>query len=122
MQVSEKSFHEVAEVLTSDRTRLSVGGWFHSDSNPSRPQPKSLGPTTRCHLPPFDISRDDFLAWINPVYLEEETQMEIKVTFKATSEICLSNFLAVEKYAAVCAALKESNLPWTEVGPANRAK
>ena len=120
-EVTEKSFHQVAEILSRDRTRLSVGGWFHCDTNPERPRPVARDPP-RTLLPPFDISRDEFLAWINPMYLDESTQIEIKVTFKATSEISLTNFLAEEKYDAVCAALKDANLTWTEMGPANRAK
>ena len=28
-EVTEKSFHQVSEVLTKDKCRLSIGGWFH---------------------------------------------------------------------------------------------
>ena len=28
-EVTEKSYHQVAEILTKDKSRLSIGGWFH---------------------------------------------------------------------------------------------
>ena len=31
-EVTHKSFHQVAEVLSREKTRLSVGGWFHGTS------------------------------------------------------------------------------------------
>eukprot|EP00494_Astrolonche_serrata_P033079 UN33348 len=41
-EVSDKSFHQVAEVLT-DKKRLTVGGWFHGDKmlkpNPDKDPP-----------------------------------------------------------------------------------
>ena len=47
-EVTPKSYHQVAEIFTKDKTRLSVGGWFHGRS-PERPpkyieQPPVLQP------------------------------------------------------------------------------
>ena len=35
-EVTPKSFHQVAEIISKDKSRLSVGGWFHGKS-PARP-------------------------------------------------------------------------------------
>ena len=35
-EVTPKSFHQVSEIICSDKTRLSIGGWFHGKS-PNRP-------------------------------------------------------------------------------------
>lgn len=32
-EVSDRSFHQVAEVLTKTKCRLSVHGWFHGNIN-----------------------------------------------------------------------------------------
>lgn len=37
-QVSERSFHQVAEVLSHDKRRLSLHGWFHGEPLESSPQ------------------------------------------------------------------------------------
>ena len=37
-EVTPKSFHQVAEVLTENKCRLSVSGWFHGKSI-ARPSP-----------------------------------------------------------------------------------
>lgn len=37
-EVSDRSFHQVAEVLTKSKTRYSINGWFHGDIN-YRPEP-----------------------------------------------------------------------------------
>ena len=39
-EVTPESFHQVAEVLSKDKTRLSVGGWFHGKSVPRPPKYK----------------------------------------------------------------------------------
>ena len=39
-EVTPESFHQVAEVLSKDKTRLSVGGWFHGKSDPRPPKHK----------------------------------------------------------------------------------
>ena len=40
-EVTEKSFHQVAEVLTKDKCRLSIGGWYHG-SPYVRPEKESI--------------------------------------------------------------------------------
>lgn len=116
-EVTPKSFHQVAEVLTRDKTRLTIGGWFHGTTKERDQTMKSNLVRELC--PPFDIAREEFFEWVNPMYMDEETQQEIKDTFKANSEISLSNFLAEEKYEEMCAALRDSGIKWSSVGPAN---
>lgn len=75
-EVSPKSFHQVDEVLTRDRTRLSIGGWFHADETLPRP-PKYMEPA-RPTAPPGDIAEEDFFGWLNPLYLDPNNQGEIQ--------------------------------------------
>ena len=48
-EVTPKSFHQVAEVITKEKTRLSIGGWFHGTPVP-RP-PKYVEPPFKLQSP-----------------------------------------------------------------------
>ena len=116
-EVTPKSFHQVAEVLTRDKTRLSIGGWFHGKSveRPDKIIEPRVSPDT-----PVDIDEDSFFDWINPLYLDPGNQAEIQENFEANSEISLQDFLTGEKYSEIGEALKSSDLKWTQRGPPNK--
>lgn len=114
--VTEKSFHQVAEVLTKDKERLSIGGWFHG-SNYQRP-PKNIRNEPQL-LEPEDIDEDEFYEWINPMYLQPDIQAEISAKFEETSEISLPEFINEDKFKLVSDALKQVSA-WKKVGPANQ--
>ncbi len=115
-QVTPESFHQVAEVLTRDKTRLSVGGWFLGRTPERLPKDKVARSATQ---QPNDIS-EEFYSWINPLYLDEETQSEIRENFSANSEISLPRFLSEEKFEKVSSLLRDESLEWSVVGPANQ--
>jgi len=48
-EVTPKSFHQVAEVIAKEKTRLSIGGWFHGASV-ARP-PKYVEPKSKLQAP-----------------------------------------------------------------------
>jgi Rps23 Pro-64 3,4-dihydroxylase Tpa1-like proline 4-hydroxylase len=116
-EVTPKSFHQVAEVLTRDKTRLSISGWFHGTS---APWPKRMTMPAKIREKPADIDEDDFFEWINPLYLDPVTQSEIQENFEHSSEISLSGFFADDKHAELSAALRDSGLQWGTKGPANK--
>jgi prolyl 3-hydroxylase /prolyl 3,4-dihydroxylase len=118
-EVTHKSFHQVAEILTRDKTRLSIGGWFHA-KGVERPE-KVIEPTIPLELP-IDIDEDNFFEWVNPMYLDPLTQLEIRENFESSSEICLKDFLDEDKYEEVCEALSSQNLFWSAQGPANKRR
>ncbi|KAK7913068.1 hypothetical protein WMY93_013279 [Mugilogobius chulae] len=111
-EVSPVSFHQVSEVLSKDKCRLSLGGWFHGPSL-DRP-PRYIEPPLRRnpHLP-----RDETLLmeWVNPVYLDISYQENIQAEFEDSSEIQLKDFLR-----QVNEALSLSQIQWTKKGPVNK--
>ncbi|XP_061737449.1 prolyl 3-hydroxylase OGFOD1 [Nerophis ophidion] len=116
-EVSPVSFHQVSEVLSEDKCRLSISGWFHGPSL-ERPPRHVEPPITRSpHLP-----RDEtvLLEWVNPIYLDISHQEHIQGEFEDTSEIQLKDFLRKEKYSQVSDALKLAQIQWTRKGPANK--
>ena len=116
-EVTEKSYHQVAEILTKDKSRLSIGGWFHGKPY-ERPKPIFSSDNDIPTLESEEIDEDEFYAWINPMYLDLDIQMEINVKFEESSEISLPNFLNEEKFKAVSEALSKTRA-WKIKGPAN---
>ena len=115
-EVTEKSFHQVSEVLTKDKCRLSIGGWFHGAPYV---RPEKISKAEPEPIEPQDIDEDDFYAWINPMYLDLEIQTEISARFEESSEISLPNFLNDDKFKAVSEALAKCS-SWKKCGPADQ--
>ncbi|XP_070686516.1 prolyl 3-hydroxylase OGFOD1 [Pempheris klunzingeri] len=116
-EVSPVSFHQVSEVLTQDKCRLSLSGWFHGPSL-ERPPRHTEPPIPRSpHLP-----RDEtlLLEWINPVYLDISYQEQIQEEFEDSSEIQLKDFLKEEKFKEVSEALRLTEVQWTKRCPPNK--
>jgi len=118
-EVSAKSFHQVAEVMSEEKTRLSVSGWFHGPRL-ARPPPhvESLPPA----IPYGGIEESVFYSWFNPMYLAPDVQSDIRTRFEEDSEIELTDFLQPEKYKELTRALRSSSVNWNLVGPANKRK
>ncbi|KAG7468660.1 hypothetical protein MATL_G00145490 [Megalops atlanticus] len=116
-EVSPVSFHQVSEVISGDKCRLSVSGWFHGRSLERPPRHIELAAPRNPHLP-----RDEELLfeWINPVYLDMEYQTQVQEEFEETSEILLKNFLKEDKFKQVNEALKEAGTQWVRRGPPNQ--
>ena len=115
-EVTEKSFHQVSEVLTKDKCRLSIGGWFHGSPYV---RPQKISKAEPEPLEPQEIDEDDFYSWINPMYLDLEIQTEISARFEDSSEISLPSFLSDEKFKSVCEALEKCS-SWQSCGPADQ--
>ncbi|KAF0043233.1 hypothetical protein F2P81_004570 [Scophthalmus maximus] len=116
-EVSPVSFHQVSEVLSQDKCRLSLSGWFHGPSL-ERPPRHVEPPVPRSpHLP-----RDEtlLLEWVNPIYLDISYQEQIQEEFEDSSEIQLKDFLKEEKFREVGEALRLSQIQWTRRGPPNQ--
>ncbi|XP_070562751.1 prolyl 3-hydroxylase OGFOD1-like [Ptychodera flava] len=116
-EVTPVSFHQVAEVLCQDKTRLSVSGWFHGPPV-DRPQPyvQPPDPLKTAEI----VGEDKLFEWVNPTYMDVLIQAQIQEKFSEDSEIELQNFLQEEKYLAVAAAVKENAIKWQHRGPANK--
>ncbi|XP_014812871.1 PREDICTED: prolyl 3-hydroxylase OGFOD1 isoform X1 [Calidris pugnax] len=116
-EVSPVSFHQVSEVLSEEKCRLSVSGWFHGPPV-LRPARHVEAPLPRSPHIPYD--HEILYEWINPVYLDMDSQAQIQEEFEERSEILLKDFLQKEKYQVLCEALENKDIQWNSRGPANK--
>ncbi|KAK7869148.1 hypothetical protein R5R35_006609 [Gryllus longicercus] len=116
-EVTDKSFHQVAEVLT-DNFRMTVNGWFHSSVHCSQSNFKESLPLRLPPRPPSDA--EALFEYINPVYLGENYHQEVSEIFEEQSQISLSEFLKENVYDTLCSALRSDNIQWKKRGPPNR--
>ncbi|KAJ8281171.1 hypothetical protein GJAV_G00064330 [Gymnothorax javanicus] len=116
-EVSPISFHQVSEVISGEKCRLSVSGWFHGRSLDRPPRYVEPALPRNPHLP-----RDEELLfeWINPVYLDMDYQGQVQEEFEEASEILLRNFLKEEKFKEVNEALRQNEIQWVRRGPPNK--
>ncbi|XP_028404609.1 prolyl 3-hydroxylase OGFOD1-like isoform X2 [Dendronephthya gigantea] len=117
-EVTPVSFHQVSEVI-SDKTRLSISGWFHGPPI-DRPSPNKELPQTKQR--PIPLRDEILISWVNPMYLQPDIVDDIRESFEENSEIELKDFLLEEKYDALLEELKHENTKWTRIGPDNKRK
>ncbi|XP_078067238.1 prolyl 3-hydroxylase OGFOD1 [Mustelus asterias] len=116
-EVSPVSYHQVSEVLSEGKCRLSVSGWFHG---PSLERPPRYIESFPPRLPYFASDEEILYDWINPIYLDVSTQVHVQDEFEEKSEILLKNFFKKEKFELVCEALRNPEIKWKRRGPANK--
>ncbi|KAL4236381.1 Prolyl 3-hydroxylase ogfod1 [Mactra antiquata] len=116
-EVTPGSYHQVAEILSQDKTRLSISGWFHG---PPIHRPSPFVEPSRELVPYGSIDDDLFFDWINPVYMDIGAMGSIQEKFEQDSEIELQDFLIKEKYDALVEEISSSKMCWKKIGPANK--
>eukprot|EP00069_Balaena_mysticetus_P001066 bmy_15084T0 len=116
-EVSPVSFHQVSEVLSEEKSRLSISGWFHG---PSLTRPPTYFEPLIPRSPHIPQDHEILYDWINPTYLDMEYQVQIQEEFEESSEILLKEFLKSEKFAEVCEALEKGDVEWSSRGPPNK--
>lgn len=128
-EVNAASFHQVSEVLSPNKERLSISGWFHGpplQRPPPYEEPEPLYTPPKPYLAsrsPSDKSTTTTPAsilaeWINPIYLDKDSIASASATFEVESSIELPNFLKEDKYMELVDCMDEQD--WQYYGPANR--
>ncbi|TRY89508.1 hypothetical protein DNTS_016075 [Danionella cerebrum] len=116
-EVSPVSFHQVAEVVSEEKCRLSLSGWFHG---PSLPRPSRYIEPSAPRSPHIPRDETMLFEWVNEMYLDPRYQARVQQEFEDSSEICLPSFLQEEKLREVRSALQSSGIQWSRRGPPNK--
>ncbi|XP_014212062.1 prolyl 3-hydroxylase sudestada1 [Copidosoma floridanum] len=114
-EVVNNSYHQVLEVLTKDKSRWSINGWFHGPlpetiSRPKRPSPKLYFESLWNQYTFLDF-------WLDKNYLSRTVGHEINKELDESSVALLSNFLQTDQYLALSDDVRDENIKWTRVGP-----
>ncbi|KAK9762449.1 putative component of NuA3 histone acetyltransferase complex [Basidiobolus ranarum] len=110
-QVGTSSFHEVTEVLTASKDRISITGWFYGSAD----TPSEIISSDYKLLSPVQQSIEQ---WINPDYLNEGARHQIANIFLEQSSVELQRFLRPDVYDEILQTLAEAS--WSHpVGPAH---
>ncbi|KAG0363819.1 Oxoglutarate and iron-dependent oxygenase degradation C-term-domain-containing protein [Gamsiella multidivaricata] len=94
-ELSSVSYHQVAEVLTRDKSRISISGWFHG------PLKTRLISKSMPFEPLVDLPEVSLEALLNPDYLSKSSIDNICNVFSDQSSIELQQFLKPEIYKAL---------------------
>ncbi|KAF4082779.1 hypothetical protein AMELA_G00131490 [Ameiurus melas] len=116
-EVSPVSFHQVSEVLTDEKCRLSLSGWFHGAS---LQRPRRYTEPAVPRLTHVLADESVLFEWVNETYMDPLYQAQVQQEFEDTSEIRLPNFLQEEKYNQVIEALRLAEIQWERRGPPNK--
>ncbi|XP_012535328.2 prolyl 3-hydroxylase OGFOD1 [Monomorium pharaonis] len=114
-EVVDNSYHRVAEVLTDDKCRWSINGWFHGPlkeafhKSPRREPPKILTPPCSTEM--------DLRAWVTNDYLIPDVMEQIQEDVEASSYTFLKGFLKESVYRQVASDLTSQDISWRVIGP-----
>lgn len=118
-EVSEKSFHQVQEVFSLDKTRITINGWFYGSRKITRRE-HEVGYIDSVSLPLLQIEESASSNMISSVYYNgDELLKTLNLHFEKTSSIMLEDFLHKEFYDNCCQALSRSAVSWIRKRPVN---
>jgi len=116
-EVSPKSFHQVSEILSDSRKRLTVGGWFHG--KPLNIPTPAKDPD-RVFSKPLHSSNETVKKWLADTYQQDKTIEKLNAIFCEQGMIELKNILRPELYLKLREEI--NSLKWKHQGPLNRRK
>mmetsp|Transcript_5848 Transcript_5848/g.11140 ORF Transcript_5848/g.11140 Transcript_5848/m.11140 type:complete len:540 (+) Transcript_5848:12-1631(+) len=135
-EVSDKSYHQVAEVTSLDKNRITVGGWFHGQALPRRTNtidtlppclPFTNDPPPPAAAPPAaggggdekeQVCENKTADWLSSDYRKKHIIKKVNKRFCEDSSIELTSFLRTDKYSEVLQALESAE--WVNKGPAHK--
>ncbi|XP_050313295.1 prolyl 3-hydroxylase OGFOD1 [Anthonomus grandis grandis] len=121
--VTYDSYHQVAEVTSLNKYRLSINGWFHTKKPPVFTTPLYVTPSeglysqNYLHSKAVDINLE---SWINDEYLDPKAIRLIQKHVEENSEISLRNFFKKESFQEVSENLQQNEIIWKKTSPINR--
>ncbi|CAF3909557.1 unnamed protein product [Rotaria sordida] len=120
-EVTDKSYHQVAEVLNEKQgARLSINGWLHGPIN-ARPVPifeplPATKPATKFQQTDLDRVNQT----ISSIYLKVETQYDVQMAFQENSETKLAEFFQKDYFQSMVNELQSDTITWIRRGPCNK--
>ncbi|XP_035732109.1 prolyl 3-hydroxylase OGFOD1-like isoform X1 [Vespa mandarinia] len=115
-EVMDTSFHQVSEVISTERTRWSLNGWFEGSLRQSNRLPR---PILFCkYTEPMDMEIK-LESWVRGCYLESKMIDDIQKEVEVESYAFLSSFFIEDVYNKLSAEITSESISWEKVGPAD---
>lgn len=118
-EVTDNSYHQVAEVVSPDKSRWSISGWFHGPIIEKENIPRPIFDSTP--IDPVNIDYD-LKQWVKLSYLCTETIKEIQMKVEYESWAFLTDYFLSDVYEKLSQEIMSDNIRWTKVGPADHRK
>lgn len=115
-EVVDNSYHQVAEVISAEKVRWSINGWWHGPHRESNRPPRSE--LVLNFIKPEDTVVD-LNEWITECYLFPGIIKEIQEDIEQESFAFLSNFLKQDMYNELSTDVISDQICWRKVGPAD---
>ncbi|XP_050454828.1 prolyl 3-hydroxylase OGFOD1 [Cataglyphis hispanica] len=117
-EVLDNSYHQVAEVMTDDKCRWSINGWFHGPLKESC-QVKSSRPESIKNFIEPSTTEVELSSWISKRYLLPNIMDQVHENVMKESYTFLENFLKESIYKQIANDLMSQDISWQIVGPAD---
>lgn len=116
-EVADNSYHQVAEVLTEDKCRWSINGWFHGPLKKDFHKPRKCKPEKTFVEP--NCTEVNLHSWITDEYLNPDITAQIQVEVQIQSYTLLKDFLKEPMYQQIANDLTSRDISWRMIGPPN---
>ena len=115
-EVTDNSYHQVAEVTSPDKSRWSINGWFHGPlRQTNRPPRPEIVPN---YIEPIN-TEIDLNDWVTKCYLTQNIMKEVNQNVEQESFAFLSGFMKVDIYEKLVTEVSSDTIVWQKVGPAD---
>ncbi|XP_011160258.1 prolyl 3-hydroxylase OGFOD1 [Solenopsis invicta] len=114
-EVVNNSYHQVTEVLTKDKCRWSINGWFHGPLKEDFHKSPRNEPT-KVFIPPSSIEVD-LHSWVTDDYLVPGIIQQIQKDVEMSSYTFLKGFLKESTYQQIASDLTSPDISWRTIGP-----
>lgn len=118
-EVADNSYHQVAEVLTEDKCRWSINGWFHGPLKKDFVVTKSLRYESEKTFVEPNYTEVNLHSWISDNYLIPDIMEQIQVDVQVSSYTFLKDFLKESMYLQIANDLTSRDISWRMIGPPN---
>lgn len=115
-EVADNSYHQVAEVVSPDKSRWSINGWFHGPLREShRPPRPEMIPN---YIEPINIEVD-LHDWVTKCYLTSNIIKEVNQNVEQESFAFLAGFVKMDIYEKLVTEVASDTIVWQKCGPAD---
>lgn len=116
-EVVDNSYHQVAEITSPDKLRISINGWFHGPLKDGGKKRKVEIVNSQYFEP--EETDVDLVSLLSKIYLYETIVKKIQRTIEKDSFIYLPDFLLQERYEKLSHEIKSEEIKWEKTGPAD---